>query len=187
MCLPWTTSNMNIHSTDRSRRSIRLKNYDYSQPGAYFVTICTQHRACLFGEIKDGEMLLNEAGRKVANWWLELPSKFPTVLPDSYIVMPNHLHGIINIEWNESTPMNQGAHAGAPLPTIVQWFKTMTTNDYIRGVKSGVFRPFEKRLWQRNYYEHVIRNETELDTIRQYIANNPLNWTQDSLNPKVST
>ena len=176
---------MNIHWTDRSRSSIRLKNYDYSQPGAYFVTICTQNRSCLFGEINEGELLLADPGRMIAMWWLELSSKFPTASLDSYVVMPNHIHGIICTDNEMDSITGQGAHAGAPLPTVIQWFKTMTTNAYIRGVKSGSFPPFEGKLWQRNYYEHVIRNERELKSIRLYISQNPAKWHLDRENPSL--
>ena len=178
---------MNIHRTDHHRRSIRLKNYHYSQPGAYFITICTQNRDCLFGEVDSGEIQLSGPGLMVARWWLELSAKFPTVSLDSYVIMPNHLHGILSIEQKVDRTTDQGAHPGAPLPSMIQWFKTMTTNEYIRGVKSGAFQPFDRRVWQRNYYEHIIRNESELDTIRHYIVNNPLNWSEDSLNPQVSS
>ena len=178
-------ANMNIHSNDHHRRSIRLKNYEYAQAGAYFVTICTQNRECLFGEVKDGIMLLNDAGQMIERWWLELPSKFPALRLDCYVIMPNHLHGIICIEENVGPVRHQGAHIGAPLPMMVQWLKTMTTNEYIRGVNSGAFQPFDRRVWQRNYYEHIIRNEIELDTIRNYIVSNPLNWSDDELNPQT--
>ena len=174
---------MNINSADLSRHSLSLKNYDYTQTGAYFVTICTQGRECLFGEVMDDEMQLNEAGRMVARWWSELTSKFPTVSLDSYVLMPNHLHGIVGIGQKGDSMTDQGAHAGAPLPTMVQWFKTMTTNEYIRGVKDGSFPQFERKLWQRNYYEHVVRNEDELNSIRQYISQNPAEWHLDRENP----
>ncbi len=176
---------MNIQSTDRSRRSIRLKNYDYAKAGAYFVTICTQNRSCLFGEINDGELLLADPGRMIGMWWLELSSKFPTASLDSYVVMPNHIHGIVSIEQKADCMTDQGAPACAPLPTVIQWFKTMTTNEYIRGVKSGSFPPFEGKLWQRNYFEHIIRNEKELDLIRLYISQNPAKWHLDRENPLV--
>jgi len=300
------------------RRSIRLKGYDYRQPGAYFVTICTQDRACLFGEVVDGEMRLNDAGRMVERWWRELNRKFPHIRTDVFVVMPNHIHGIIVIEpvkpvgadprvcpdgeWDApmgasrpdgpdaqrgahagvprpggsddelgahvgaprpggpdahrgahvgaplpggfddelgahagvprpggpdaqrgahigaplpggsdahrgahiGAPLpggsddelgthagvprpggpdaHRGAHVGASLPEIVQWFKTMTTNEYIRGVKQSGWTPFRGRLWQRSYYEHIIRNEESLNRIRRYIAENPLRWHVDREN-----
>ncbi|BCR05879.1 hypothetical protein DESUT3_29480 [Desulfuromonas versatilis] len=137
------------------RRSFRLKGYDYSRSGAYFVTICVQNRECLFGEIADGMMVLNDAGQMVTKWWQELTNKFPTVRPGISVVMPNHFHGIVwivgadlrvrpaprirtglEIGPNSNHGKNQGAHVGAPLPEIVQWFKTMSTNAYINGVKN---------------------------------------------------
>ena len=257
------------------RRSIRLRGYDYRAVGAYFITIVAQDRACLFGEVVDGEMRLSEAGRMVERWWLELNRRFPHVSTDAYVVMPNHFHGIVVIHSPppdttappdvgadlrvcpdsgdahdggahagaplqspdlggphdvgadlrvcpdsggapdvgadlrvcpntrvrpDSTgahdvgadlrvcpntrvcPDSGGAHIGAPLPTIVQWFKTMTTNEYIRMVKHAGWTPFQGRLWQRNYYEHIIRNERALERIRDYILTNPLHWHLDREN-----
>jgi putative transposase len=220
------------------RHSIRLKGFDYSSPGAYFITICVQHRECLFGEIADGKMHLNPAGNMATHWWLELNQKFPSIQTDPFVVMPNHFHGIIIIPAtspdytvgadlrvcplqnvtppnpipknilppnltsqndqtvDDATTLEEGAHIGAPLRVdetsldmgvsvsqIVQWFKTMTTNAYIRGVKDNDWQPFNKRLWQRNYYEHIIRDEAAFQNICQYIRNNPKSWTQDQLHP----
>jgi REP element-mobilizing transposase RayT len=161
------------------RRSIRLKGYDYAQAGAYFVTICAQNRECLFGEIAAGEMHLNAAGEMIVRWWNELSNKFPTFEPDAFVVMPNHIHCIIVIHDGEATALGQ------PKPTlgdIIEWFKTMATNEYIRGVKQLGWKPFPKRVFQRNYYEHIIRNERELTAIRKYIENNPAKWTGDGDN-----
>jgi putative transposase len=166
------------------RRSIRLKNYDYSQSGAYFVTICTYDRASLFGAVVNGEMQLNDAGRKVEHSWFELNRKFAPVETDVFVIMPNHCHGIVLItdgivgadlcvgpEPKRGYGADQGTHAGAPLrpglSTLIQWFKTVTTNEYIRGVKTGAWAPFNRRFWQRNFYEHVIRSEESLNRIRQ--------------------
>jgi REP element-mobilizing transposase RayT len=178
------------------RRAIRLRGYDYAQAGAYFVTIVTQDRACLFGEVVNGEMQLNDAGRMIEQWWFELNRKFSQVETDEFVVMPNHFHGTVVIAGDpvgadlRVGPDSEGAHvdgegthAGVPLPTIVQWFKTMTTNSYIRGVKMLGWTPFAGRLWQRNYYEHVVRGEKEMNSIREYIANNPLQWELDRENP----
>lgn len=180
----------------RHRRSIRLKGYDYEQAGAYFVTICTQERACLFGVIRDGEMWLNDAGRMIEQWWFELNRKFLMAETDEFVIMPNHFHGIAVITDvpvgadlrvgpipEGAHPAHQGAHAGAPLQTIIQWFKTMTTNEYIRGVKTASWPLFNGRLWQRNYYEHIIRNDESLNRIRQYILDNPARWAFDRENP----
>jgi REP element-mobilizing transposase RayT len=235
------------------RRSIRLQGFDYSQAGAYFVTIVTQGRLCLFGEIVNDEVHLNPAGQMVEKWWFELESKFPTVVLGTHVVMPNHFHGIIQIvgvdlgvdpipgghagpplrnpamgnvdpipgghvgpplrnpamgnvdpipgghagpplrnpamgnivgvDLGVDPSVGSGGHAGPPLPTIIQWFKTMTTNLYIRGVKQLGWRPFPGKLWQRNYYEHIIRNDAEHNLIHLYIESNPANWLQDDENP----
>ncbi len=194
---------MKYNSDIHHRRSIRLKGYDYSQTGMYFVTNCTQNRECLFGDMVDGAMQVNAAGRMIKKWWLELNNKFPVVQTDEFIVMPNHIHGIVIIVGADlcvcpgepdaqtepdtcrdmDAQTNLGAHIGAPLPEIVQWFKTMTTNEYIRGVKQHGWSPFPGKLWQRNYYEHIVRNENELNQIREYIINNPLQWELDRENP----
>ena len=119
-----------------------------------------------------------------------MTSKFPSVETDEYVVMPNHIHGIVvivgadlRVRPDPRAPMIEGTHTGVPLPRIVQWFKTMTTNEYIRGVKRYGWAPFQGRLWQRNYYEHVIRNEEDLEDIRQYIVGNPAQWPEDVENP----
>ena len=143
----------------RHRRSIRLKGYDYANTGAYFVTIVTQGRACLFGEIVNAESRLNDAGSLIERWWFELNNKFRTVETDDFVIMPNHCHGIVVIADVGADlrvgPDSEGAHIGAPLQgaplsAIVQWFKTMTTNEYLRGVKTSGWAPFQGRLWQRN-------------------------------------
>ena len=164
------------------RRSIRLKGYDYSQAGAYFITLCTQDRACLFGRVMNGEMRLNDAGRMVLAEWNRLPERFPQVVLDAFVVMPNHVHGILVI--TDPAP-TVGATVGATLvvaPTvgnIIGAFKSRVTVEYIRGVKTSGWPPFRGRLWQRNYYEHIIRNERALNAIRQYIMENPRRWHRD--------
>ncbi|MBL7074911.1 hypothetical protein ISS37_06705 [candidate division KSB1 bacterium] len=186
------------------RRSIRLKDYDYSQPGGYFITICLQHRQCLLGEIVKREMKLNAPGRMIEKWWMKIPVKFPGTEIDEHIIMPNHFHGNVMIvgavprvcpnniricQNDRGEPMcsplrdNDSKRRGSPLPKIIQWFKTMTTNEYIRMVKNAGWISFQGKLWQRNYYEHVIRNEDELNRIREYIINNPLRWEYDRDNP----
>ncbi|GAB6011268.1 transposase [Viscerimonas tarda] len=183
------------------RRSIRLKDYDYSQEGLYFVTICCQDRVCRFGKIEDGEMVLNDAGKMVEKWCLELSNKFPDIELSEYVVMPNHFHVIIvntggddvgadlrvcpnnaHVCQNEDRCHNEpilGEHVGSPLHRVIQWFKTMSTNEYIRGVKTLDWPPFNKKLWQRNYYEHIIRNDKSYQPILEYIVNNPANWDTD--------
>ena len=142
------------------RQSTRLKGYDYSQPGAYFITICTHKRELLF-ESESAQNLLK-------TFWEKLPAKFPTVQLDEFVMMPNHIHGIIMITVGD----------------IVDWYKTMTTNAYIDAVKNNQWARFNKKFWQRNYYEHIIRDENDLNRIRQYIIDNPIKWDEDEDNPK---
>jgi REP element-mobilizing transposase RayT len=171
------------------RRSIRLRNYDYSQAGAYYVTICTRDRECLFGEIVDGEMRLNEMGQIITGCWDESPNHFPNVKLDAFVVMPNHVHGIIVIVETSDSGSVGARHAvplqrsfGQPisgsLPTIIRSFKSAVTRR-INEMRDTPGMP----VWQRNYYEHVIRNNRELDRVRRYIAGNPARWTEDSENP----
>jgi REP element-mobilizing transposase RayT len=131
-------------------------------------------------------MRLNNVGRMIIKWWNELNRKFENMETDAFVVMPNHVHGIIVITVGADLrvcPNGEGAHAGAPLQKIIQWFKTMTTNQYMRGVKTSGWPAFDGRLWQHNYYEHIIRNDNELYIIREYIVNNPLQWELDTENP----
>ena len=152
------------------RRSIRLEGYDYSDEGAYFVTIVTRERESLFSNILDGKVHLNYAGKMIEKWWNELNEKFPMVKIDTTIIMPNHLHGILNIVGaalcgRPDSGLERGhPHRGAPtyldydsgqprrvaptLGKIMDWFKTMTTNEYIRGVKEIGWSPFCGKLWQ---------------------------------------
>ena len=184
--------NPNIHH----RRSIRIPDYDYSQNGWYFVTICTQNRKYMFGEIVKDQMRLNNAGVITETWWQKLTNKFLSVQTDEYVVMPNHFHGIINIVGvtlrgrplpdNTNNKLGQSHRIAPTLGDIVNWFKTMTTNQYIHGVKQNGWHPFYGRLWQRNYYEHIIRNEDELNRFCQYIAENPANWQTDKENPNAT-
>ncbi len=187
---------MSFDPQKHHRRSIRLQGYDYSQSGTYYFTIVTQGKALLFGEIKNGEVILNEAGKMILKWWHELPKKFPHIKLGTFIIMPNHVHGIIIIESvgadlrvcpnddsvypNNDNSDNGRTHRSAPtLGTIMQWFKTMTTNEYIRGVKNLDWQPFDRRLWQRNYYEHIIRNQQDWERIHNYIEANPINWEKN--------
>lgn len=197
---------MNYDPELHHRRSIRLRGHDYASAHAYFVTICMQDRAPLLGKIIEGTMRLSSGGRTVLDWWQELPRKFPSVDPDAFVIMPNHFHGIIVIrpvgadlcvrpsDMDRSVRQDQtdldarprkGAHTGAPLPRVIQWFKTMTTSGYIRGVKLWRWPAFNRRLWQRNYHERIIRDDAELNRIRQYIVENPSNWASDPENPDI--
>ena len=181
------------------RRSIRLKNYDYSQTGQYFVTICTQNQLHLFGEIVSDKMVLNDAGRMIQKIWNEIPPDFPNIQLHEFTMMPNHIHGIIEIVGADSisaldldsdsistpnTPnTNRAEMDSAPtLSKMVQSFKRHTTIEYIEMVKQNILPPFDKRIWQRNYWEHIIRNDNEYNGISQYIIDNPVKWQNDKLN-----
>jgi REP element-mobilizing transposase RayT len=194
------------------RRSVRLKGYDYSSTGTYFVTICVQDRAGLLGRIAHGQIILNEAGEMIEHWWNEMKNKYASIVIDGYMIMPNHFHGIIRIvgadlcvcpdndtnstkdEQNEIVQDSQPIkceHTGSPLrrttiSNMVQWFKTMSTNEYIRHVKHDGWPAFSGRLWQRNYYEHIIHGDRALRKIRKYITDNPKFWESDLLNPQCN-
>lgn len=187
------------------RQSIRLKDYDYRQSGAYFVTICAHERLHLFGRVIDGEMVLSEIGKVVQACWDAIPDHFPHVDLDAFVVMPNHLHGILVI----SEPLTGDVGAQyiapqyiAPLPKPPQSMvhpqtdatkRGVTPNNVtqgslgsmIRSFKAGVTRTVrwkvEGQIWQRNYHDHIIRNPLELARIREYVALNPARWTEDSL------
>ena len=153
------------------RKQIRLPEYDYSKPGAYFITICTYKKANLFGQImrnQEGRICLQSFPYKndkmIEKWIREIEHAFPTVGIDTHIIMPDHIHLILQIH----DPTNM-----TPIPTVIEWFKTMTTNEYIRSVKEGKYPPFHKSVWQRGYYEHIIRNIDDLTEIRNYIIRNP--------------
>jgi len=164
------------------RRSIRLKAYDYSQTGMYFLTICVNERACLFGEIKNGAMSLNDAGKIVESTWNDLPGHYAHVALDEFVIMPDHVHGIIVIDAHVGAGFKPAPTKPAPtrhgLPEIVRAFKTFSSRriNEARGMR-GV------SLWQRNYWERVIRNEQELTGLREYIHNNQLQWELDKLHP----
>ena len=184
--------------TNHQRRSIRLKDYDYAQAGAYFVTIVVQDRKCLFGEVVDGVVRLNDAGLTVQAVWEDLPNHYAGIDPDAFVVMPNHTHGIIALVGKipRATSTSEGQPQGvAPtrnaakmsLSDVVHRFKTLTTKRYIEGVKRFSWASFATRFWQRNYFEHVIRNEESLNRIRQYILDNPARWAFDRENPAATT
>lgn len=185
------------------RRSIRLKGYDYTRPGAYFVTICTEKHACLFGDISIETMQLNRYGDIVQGCWDKLPQHFPFVKLDTFVVMPNHMHGIVIITERDckgeafSLPvkscrdlvtenasplqsMNQMPHGtqSGSLGAIMQNFKSVSTRKINTMNKTpGI------SLWQRNYYDHIVRNEKALNIIRRYVTFNPLMWAYDMDNP----
>ncbi|MCB0281444.1 MAG: transposase [Calditrichaeota bacterium] len=191
---------MKYNPDKHHRRSIRLKGYDYSQAGFYFITICTQNRACLFGAINDGKMILNQSGKMVQNIWENIPIFYQGIKIDQYQIMPNHFHGIINIVRTDHRVcpdelINENSRTQKPnednfgqsqriaptrsLPNVIKQFKSLTTKRYIDGVNHNGWQPFDGKIWQRNYYERIIRDEPELDRIRKYILENPLKWQDD--------
>jgi len=184
---------MKFNSQKYHRRSIRLPDYDYSQPGAYFITVVTHGRACLFGRVKNGEMHLNEAGRIVWDIWYSLPARYPQIALGAAVVMPNHFHGNVIINEppvgaiHESPPRvvqrdRQMQRRCMTLPLVVGYFK-MNSAKRINELLGSQGIP----VWQRNYYEHIIRNDQEYNRIHLYIEANVDNWIQDDENPMKST
>ena len=166
------------------RHSIRLRGYDYASEGMYFVTICALVRQPWFGTVYDGEVRSNDAGQMIAATLQGLPARFPHAALDTAIVMPDHVHAIFALT---NTPpaaqpttndLPNGTAAGS-LGRIVQAFKSLTTVAYTRSVTLQGWAPFAGKLWQRNYYERVIRDEQELEQVRAYIAANPARWRDD--------
>ena len=195
------------------RQSHRLKGYDYSLSAPYFATLCTENFRCLFGNVEREAMVPNAQGKMVEGWLTEIENKFPGVRIDSFQLMPNHLHAIIcimgggldmaakfGIGIEDLDIESAGDNYGTPLPLartelpglgpeqrdlgqIIRWFKTMTTNSYIRGVRGAGWQPFHKRLWQRDYFDHIVRDEVTLERTRDYIRNNPLYWSLEQEHP----
>ena len=170
------------------RRSIRLPAYDYAQAGAYFVTICTHNRGCLLGEIVGGEVALTCAGQIVLECWNDLVNHYPYVETDEFVIMPNHVHGIIVLTGElRTTEVADNVGAGfkpaptrrRPLSEVVRALKTFSSRR-INEYRSSTGTP----VWQRNYYERVIRSDGELSAIRQYIVDNPAKWAEDAENPQ---
>lgn len=189
------------------RQSIRLKYFNYSQHGAYFITICTYKRTCLFGNIVNGQMILNDYGKIVKEEWLESQHKRPEIKLDEFVVMPNHFHGIVIIDPHIQNPVAVGAHSYAPFTHSSHAIKApsrpsradsrpplrrspRSLGSFIAGFKSSVTTRINTAsntpgtpIWQRNYYDRIIRNEIKLNNIRTYIQFNPAQWQWDENNP----
>ena len=174
----------------KKRKSIRLLDYDYSQNGMYFVTICTQNRQCIFGDIKNGKMMLSDIGEITNNCWYGIPQHFSQASLHEFVIMPDHIHGIIEINLvganhyspstnhyspstNHYSPFNNSKRANNDLP---QHGTSQTIGSIVRGFKIGVTKQIGFSPWQRNYYEHIIRSEIEYLKITNYIIKNPLKW-----------
>jgi putative transposase len=170
---------MTFDPTKRHRRSTRLRNYDYAQAGAYFLTLCSYNRECLFASIDQGRIHLSKIGEIVAQEWTRSAGIRGEIELDEWIVMPNHLHGIVMIVEAERAHGRAPLHrAPRSLSSFVAGFKAATTKrvNLFRGTPTTP-------VWQRNYYDHVIRNEASLNSIREYIAANPFRWADDEENP----
>jgi len=230
---------MNIYNPQmHNRRSIRFKGYDYTQAGLYFITICCQNRACLFGEIENGKMMLNDAGAIANDCWLNIPNHFPNAILHEYVIMPNHVHGIIELvganhhspETNHHSPETVGANNHSPVSKLHSPVSKLhapknkknnnsvigdnraknvsvigdnraknvsplrspskTVGSVVRGFKIGVTKWMRQNtdtfyIWQRNYWEHIIRDDKSHENISQYIINNPTKWNNDKLNPHL--
>ncbi|MGI5865163.1 MAG: transposase [Myxococcales bacterium] len=166
---------MRAKSRYPTRKSIRLKGYNYSSAGVYFVTVCTAQRRCILGVIDGGRMVLNEAGRIVEREWLRSSEIRPELALDAYVIMPNHFHGLFAFTNPSPAPARAG-HDRQPqsVSSFVSGFKGATC----RGIRMLLGRP-DFVVWQRGFFERVVRGEREIDRFRHYIENNPVEWVQD--------
>ncbi len=194
---------MTFDPATHHRRSIRLQGCDYSRAGAYFVTVCTQNHACLFGEVAGGSMQPNGAGQMVTHEWNRLETRFPGIELDAFVIMPNHIHRILVITvpvvgaglvpapngptTRMATVTGATTRVAPTLGDIVGTFKSCTTVLYAGNVRTSRWPAFLGRLWQRNYYEHIIRDYESLESIRKYIADNPMQWACHQENPLADT
>jgi putative transposase len=169
-------------NSDRKRRSIRLAGFDYTQSGAYFITICAHRRRKIFCRIEFGEITLSTLGKLIAKYWQRLPIQNESVLIDEYVIMPNHMHGIVVIDiprrgtiYRAPTRIERfGSPVRYSIPTIIRTFKAAVTRQWRSTTQNPSFI-----VWQRNYYERVIRDEFEMNKLRSYIHENPLRWELD--------
>ncbi len=193
---------MRLNQNLPDRKPNRIQNYDYSENGYYFITICLEDmKNYLLGNVIDGKMRLSEAGKMVEENLIKIPDLFHVGL-DIYVIMPNHIHIIFTIENYVGTNFyvcpssrsKKGGQTWKSVPTdktnrqlsvseIVQRFKTFTTNQYIKNVKNNNWLPFHNQFWQRSFYDHVVRVDESLEKIREYILDNPPKWEYDKNNP----
>ena len=154
------------------RRSIRFRKYDYSRAGFYYFTGCIEGRECLLGRVSGSEVLLSPHGRTVADAWADLPKHYPHARLDAFVVMPNHVHGVI-----ELIPLEPAASRRHPFSEILRAFKTFSARriNRRRGTPGA-------HVWQRDFFERIVRDQAELEAIRRYIAQNPANWDEDPEN-----
>lgn len=174
---------MNYNPEIHHRRSIRLKGYDYSKAGIYFITICVKDRNCILGKIVNEEMILSDAGKIANEYWLDIPKHFPNAKLHEHIIMPNHIHGIVELT-NTGVQNGVGIEDFQPLQNQFQKIIPHSIGSIVRGYKIGVTKWFRNNgiihgRWQRNFHEHIIRNEQSYHTIANYIINNPKKWNED--------
>ena len=183
---------MEYNPEKHHRRSIRIKNYDYSKNGYYFITICSKDRECIFGNLNVGALLacaqnmieLSNAGKILDKHWNNIPNQFENVILDEYIIMPNHIHGIIIIDKDRAHDKDRAQASSAPtIGKIMRSFKSKSAMEYLKHIQNNDFN-LSRKIWQRNYYEHIIRDDNELEKIREYIVNNPYKWDEDKDNPE---
>ena len=168
------------------RKSIRLNGYDYAQEGWYFITICTKDRLYLFGNVKNEQMVLNKYGKIALEKWDEIPHHYPNVVLDEFIVMPNHIHGILQISGVQDIVGVQNIEPLQIRKNRYQHIIPGSIGSIVRGFKIGVTKWFRQNtdihdVWQRNFWEHIIRDENDLNRIREYIQYNPAKWIEDKL------
>ena len=176
------------HTPDRNRRSIRLKGYDYSQPGLYFVTICAQGKQCLFGRIEGTRVCLTKLGALVQKCWDEIPNHFPFVGLEAFVVMPNHIHGILGFHprAQHAAPLQTAKAVARPVVHVIPGSLAAVVRSFKSAVSTRAHSVHDRRarsIWQRNYYERVLRNGKEFDNAARYILENPLRWEWDEENP----
>lgn len=176
-------------SSDQDRKLPRLKNFDYSADGAYFFTICTTKRENIFGEIREDKMILNNFGRIAEKCWRKIPDHFPNVKLDEFIVMPNHVHGVIwisnpNVGNKNFCSLPNACSLPNDQPKPWQTKLSRSLSSIVRGFKIGVTKWARQNttiysIWQKSFHDHIIRNDDELNNIRDYIWQNPINWEND--------
>ncbi|MGM0760562.1 MAG: transposase [Thermodesulfobacteriota bacterium] len=173
------------------RRSIRLTGYNYAQSGAYFVTLCTHKRRCLFGRIVEEQIVLNHLGLIVQEEWVRSADMRKEIDLDVYVVMPNHVHGIVFIDsYRVAEEMNDSSQEKESHVSQQKGPTKKSLSSMVAGFKSSVTKrqrvlagKTKESVWQRNYYEHIIRNDDDLQMVREYIVTNPISWERDKLHP----
>jgi REP element-mobilizing transposase RayT len=156
------------------RKKIRLTDYNYSQNGFYFITICSHEHKPILGHIEEDEMILNDYAEKLDSLLINMSDKQQNIILDKYVFMPNHIHMVLVVRNDDLSDIHETG-----IIEFVQEFKSKAVMIYIKGVKEGLYEPFSKKIWQRSYYDSIIRNKDTYDLIWNYIDNNPLKWSLD--------